>query len=258
MARFRSRSAYGRGEAAGAEHSDVALCRHRHSGHWRRGDFSLRPLSEKAIVLLGAPGSGKGTQAEMITRQFGIPVTSPGAILAPRKRSRDAAWAWKRLRYPAGRTGSGQDHRPTDRRLAAACTAATVLSSMVFRARFRRPKACRAFLHEHHTPLDLAIWLDVSEETVRDRIAEPTAMPRLRFHHQRRRARSFAERPVCPYCEGRWSGAMMMMLRCCKSAWRNSTPRPQPLAAFYRRCRRLASNRRQPRPGSGLCATSRG
>ncbi len=37
-------------------------------------------------MLLGAPGSGKGTQAEMITRQFGIPVTSPGAIL---RRERD-------------------------------------------------------------------------------------------------------------------------------------------------------------------------
>ena len=37
-------------------------------------------------MLLGAPGSGKGTQAEMITRHFGIPVTSPGAIL---RRERD-------------------------------------------------------------------------------------------------------------------------------------------------------------------------
>jgi len=32
-------------------------------------------------VLLGAPGSGKGTQAEMITRHFALPVTSPGTIL---------------------------------------------------------------------------------------------------------------------------------------------------------------------------------
>ena len=38
------------------------------------------------IVLLGAPGSGKGTQAEMITRHFAISVTSPGAIL---RRERD-------------------------------------------------------------------------------------------------------------------------------------------------------------------------
>ena len=48
--------------------------------------FRLRALSEKSIVLLGAPGSGKGTQAEMITRHFGIPVTSPGTIL---RRERD-------------------------------------------------------------------------------------------------------------------------------------------------------------------------
>jgi adenylate kinase family enzyme len=37
-------------------------------------------------VLLGAPGSGKGTQAEMITRHFAIAVTSPGTIL---RRERD-------------------------------------------------------------------------------------------------------------------------------------------------------------------------
>ena len=40
---------------------------------------------KKRLVLLGAPGSGKGTQAELITRQFGIPVTSPGAILRREK-----------------------------------------------------------------------------------------------------------------------------------------------------------------------------
>ena len=41
---------------------------------------------KRRLVLLGPPGSGKGTQAEMITRHFGIPVTSPGAIL---RRERD-------------------------------------------------------------------------------------------------------------------------------------------------------------------------
>jgi hypothetical protein len=40
---------------------------------------------KKRLVLLGAPGSGKGTQAELITHQFGIPVTSPGAILRREK-----------------------------------------------------------------------------------------------------------------------------------------------------------------------------
>ncbi len=50
---------------------------------WR--SFSTAAKVKRRLVLLGAPGSGKGTQAEMITRQFGIPVTSPGAILRREK-----------------------------------------------------------------------------------------------------------------------------------------------------------------------------
>src|SRR5947208_8091008 len=52
----------------------------------RQGATDHTTLVKRRLVLLGAPGSGKGTQAEMITRQFGIPVTSPGAIL---RRERD-------------------------------------------------------------------------------------------------------------------------------------------------------------------------
>jgi adenylate kinase len=36
---------------------------------------------KRRIVLLGPPASGKGTQAELIQRRFGIPTTSTGAIL---------------------------------------------------------------------------------------------------------------------------------------------------------------------------------
>jgi adenylate kinase len=36
---------------------------------------------KRRIVLLGAPASGKGTQAELIQKRFGIPATSTGAIL---------------------------------------------------------------------------------------------------------------------------------------------------------------------------------
>jgi adenylate kinase len=36
---------------------------------------------KKRIVLLGPPASGKGTQAELIQKRFGIPATSTGAIL---------------------------------------------------------------------------------------------------------------------------------------------------------------------------------
>ena len=33
------------------------------------------------LILLGAPGAGKGTQAEKIAKEFNIPTLSTGAIL---------------------------------------------------------------------------------------------------------------------------------------------------------------------------------
>ena len=77
-----------------------------------------------------------------------------------------------------------------------------VLFSTDFRERCRRRESLQNILERLHTPLDLAIWLEVSEETVRDRIASRLQCQRLRFHHQRDAARIFAERPVCPYCDG--------------------------------------------------------
>ena len=42
---------------------------------------------KERIVLLGPPASGKGTQAEMIRTRYGIPVTSPGAMLREEKKA---------------------------------------------------------------------------------------------------------------------------------------------------------------------------
>ena len=42
---------------------------------------------KRRIVLLGPPASGKGTQASLIQARFGLPVTSPGAILREQKRA---------------------------------------------------------------------------------------------------------------------------------------------------------------------------
>lgn len=151
-------------------------------------------------MLLGAPGSGKGTQAEMITRQFGIPVTSPGAIL---RRERD-------LGTPLGlETADTTQH--------GGLVSDKIIVELIedwlrlhgghgfvfdgFPRTIPQAESLESILKRHRTPLDLAIWLDVSAETVGDRIASRLQCQGCGFTTSLSSA-SFAERPVCPYCDG--------------------------------------------------------
>ena len=47
------------------------------------------------IILLGSPGSGKGTQAQFITQKYAIPQISTGDMLQ-RRYVRGHLWVWKR------------------------------------------------------------------------------------------------------------------------------------------------------------------
>ena len=151
-------------------------------------------------MLLGAPGSGKGTQAEMITRQYGIPVTSPGAIL---RREKDLGTPlgietaettqygglvsdkiivqliedWLRLHGASGFVFDG------------------------FPRTLPQAESLDTILKRLRTALDLAIWLEVSEQTVRDRISGRLQCGSCGFTTSANSAK-FAERPVCPYCDG--------------------------------------------------------
>ena len=151
-------------------------------------------------MLLGAPGSGKGTQAEMITRQFGIPVTSPGAIL---RREKDLGTP---LGLETAEITQGGGLVP-DKIIVGLIEDWLRLHGgygFVFDGFPRtvpQAQSLQEILERHHTPLDLAVWLDVSEDTVRDRIGSRLQCRSCGFTTSVSSA-TFAERPVCPFCDG--------------------------------------------------------
>jgi adenylate kinase len=152
------------------------------------------------IVLLGAPGSGKGTQAEMITRHFAIAVTSPGTIL---RRERD-------LGTPLGIKAdeiSKQGGLVPDEIIVHLIEDWLNLHGKEgfvfdgFPRTVKQGERLNEILQKRETRLDLAIWLEVSEETVRNRIAGRLQCRRCGFTTSLTSA-GFADRPICPYCDG--------------------------------------------------------
>ncbi len=182
-------------------------------------------------MLLGAPGSGKGTQAEMITRQFGIPVTSPGAIL---RRERD-------LGTPLGlETAETTQH--------GGLVSDKIIVGLIedwlrlhgghgfvfdgFPRTMPQAESLQRILERLHTQLALAIWLEVSEETVRDRIASRLQCQACGFTTSVTSAK-FAERPICPYCDGRLVRRNDDDMSILQTRLTEFNAKTQPLAAFY-------------------------
>ena len=136
----------------------------------------------------------------MITRHFAISVTSPGAIL---RRERDMETP---LGLKADEIAKEGGLVPDD-----------IIIGLIedwlnlhgkegfvfdgFPRTVTQAERLRDLLQKAETPLDLAIWLEVSEETVRDRIASRLQCRRCGFTTSLTSA-GFADRPVCPYCDG--------------------------------------------------------
>ena len=151
-------------------------------------------------MLLGAPGSGKGTQAELITRQFGIPVTSPGAIL---RREKDLGTPLglqtAEITQQGGLVPDEVIVKLIEDWLRLHGSHGFVFDG--FPRTLPQAESLSDLLERLRTELDLAIWLDVSEETVRNRIGSRLQCRSCGFTTSSGSA-SFSERPVCPYCDG--------------------------------------------------------
>ena len=123
--------------------------------------------------------------------------------------------------------------------------ARTALSSMAFRARFRRPKRCRAILAAARTPLDLALWLDVSADTISDRISHRLQCQSCGFTTSEGSAGLFGARglPVLRWPTDRRTDDDAPVLR---HALREFNTKTQPLGAFYEKLgalRKIDGNR---------------
>jgi adenylate kinase len=137
----------------------------------------------------------------MITRHFGIPVTSPGAIL---RRERDLGTPLGQETAEALQSGGLVSDR--------------IIIELIedwlrlhgghgfvfdgFPRTLPQAESLMSMLTKLRTALDLVIWLEVSEETVRDRITGRLQCAECGFTTSSASAQ-FANRPVCPYCDGR-------------------------------------------------------
>ena len=136
----------------------------------------------------------------MITRHFAIAVTSPGTIL---RRERD-------LGTPLGIKGdeiSKQGGLVPDEIIVHLIEDWLTLHGKDgfvfdgFPRTVKQGERLNEILQKRQTALDLAIWLEVSERTVRDRIAGRLQCRRCGFTTSLTSA-GFADRPICPYCDG--------------------------------------------------------
>jgi adenylate kinase len=167
----------------------------------------------------------------MITRHFGIPVTSPGAIL---RRERD-------LGTPLGmETADTTQH--------GGLVSDKIIVGLIedwlrlhgghgfvfdgFPRTIPQAESLQSILVRHRTPLDLAIWLDVSEQTIADRIATRLQCQSCGFTTSQSSA-TFAQRPVCPYCDGPLVRRNDDDVDVLKTRLEEFNAKTQPLAEFY-------------------------
>ena len=180
----------------------------------------------------------------MITRQFGIPVTSPGAILRREKE----------LGTPLGlETADTTEHGG----LAPDKIIIGLIEDWLrlhggygfvfdgFPRTIPQAESLQTTLNRLRTPLDLAIWLDVSAQTVGDRIASRLQCQGCGFTTSLSSA-IFAERPICPYCDGPLVRRSDDDTEVLKKRLEEFEAKTQPLAALYEKAgtfRKIDGNR---------------
>jgi adenylate kinase len=120
------------------------------------------------IVLSGPPASGKGTQAELLQKEFGLPATSTGAIL--RREARLGTELGLASQKIISQGGLAPDELILE---VVARWLDRTNGGFIFDGFPRtvvQAERFEALLAKRGTPLELAIHLDLSEEKIRERM----------------------------------------------------------------------------------------
>lgn len=130
------------------------------------------------LVLLGPPGSGKGTQAEMIAAKLGIPRVSTGDILRDAVSRNTALGAKARSYMDQGRLVPDEIMIGIieERLNQPDCANGYILDG--FPRTLGQAIALDEMLAKKMAPIDLAMLIDVSDETVVRRLTQRRICPR--------------------------------------------------------------------------------
>ena len=127
---------HGHGAAAGSAAGDAELRRVRAQGpspgpsQLMTDVSAVRMALKRALIFLGPPGAGKGTQAKRIAKQLGVPHLSTGDMLRDAVTRQTAAGAAGGADHGARRPGAGR-HRAGDGGRAA-CRARIATQGFIF------------------------------------------------------------------------------------------------------------------------------
>ena len=126
------------------------------------------------LVMLGLPGAGKGTQADLLAKELGIPRISTGDMFREALQSdTELGRAGQRVRRTRGAGARQLDGGSGGRAAEPARRPGRVYSRTAFPAPVPQAEALETTLAAAGRPFDAAVFIDVDQEEAIRRIAEP-------------------------------------------------------------------------------------
>jgi adenylate kinase len=141
-------------------------------GLWLAGTCAGQPAPKAVVLLIGPPGSGKGTQAKLITDKYGIPGISTGELL--RAEAKAGTDLGKKIEAVLGKGALVSDEIVNElvakRTLAADTAGGFILDG--YPRTVAQAKFLDKLLAERRWPKPAVLHLDVPDSVVTERLTK--------------------------------------------------------------------------------------